>query len=140
MTRDEATAALALLVAEYGDQIPEARAALVLEELLRFDPEVGIEAARRMVRSERWFSTAALVGLLELVAYERERERERERELSPNPDRAPCSMRALPPVPADLLSPEEIAARARELRRRLAGKGAMGELVAGALQREAADG
>lgn len=136
MTRDEATAALALLVAEYGDQIPEARAALVLEELLRFDPEVGIEAARRMVRSERWFSTAALVGLLELVAYERERERE----LSPNPDRAPGSMRALPPVPADLLSPEEIAARARELRRRLAGKGAMGELVAGALQREAADG
>lgn len=136
MTRDEATAALALLVAEYGDQIPEARAALVLEELLRFDPEVGIEAARRMVRSERWFSTAALVGLLELVAYERARERE----LSRNPDRAPGPMRALPPVPADLLSPEEIAARARELRRRLAGKGAMGELVAGALEREAADG
>ncbi|GBC87212.1 hypothetical protein HRbin12_01214 [bacterium HR12] len=134
MTRDEALAILGVLVAEYGDQIPEARAALVLEELARFDPEVGLEAARRMIRAERWFSTAALVGLLELVAYERERALEE----AGVPDPVPA--RPLPPVPEDLLSAEEIAERARELRRRLAGKGPVGELVADALERELTDG
>jgi hypothetical protein len=72
VSRDEALAILGVLVAEYGEQIPEARATLVLEELARWDAAIGAEAARRMIRRDQWFSLARLVAWYEAVAFELE--------------------------------------------------------------------